>query len=397
MEPAAMIRGRSVVLLFLLVGAFWQCSTFASSKGQTIPVKAANPKSRAAEWAQALRMADFILSLQNSAGAISDRQGATTVNEDSNMEYALIGLGAAYEASGNERYLRGLEQGICWLAAREEMSDPKWKGSWRFAYSAKPPYSPIPTSPGDGLIDARGVDATSTLFVYLLYLDRRLTHSDQLARTYAANAQAALNFVIEHNLDRDGFSRSSWQQTASGHEWRMYSFKYSADQGDVYLGMEAGARLYRSEQYRKVAEFLKSSTPKLLFSTALGHYGLGLNEKNAFDPSEYVFAQGYLAWMWGDTPQDRAALEWLRSRVQSDGTIREPDAKQNFSLSVAMLGMADTALGQPEPTKSFQWLVSAPYDRSSGGVHEISVANSPEFSNVTGFCIISLLGFLPFE
>src|SRR6267143_3965109 len=64
---------------------------------------------RAAEWPQALRMAEFILSLQNAAGAIPDRPGATTVNEDSNMEYAPSALGAAYAATKDSRYKDGLE------------------------------------------------------------------------------------------------------------------------------------------------------------------------------------------------------------------------------------------------------------------------------------------------
>jgi len=63
------------------------------------------------QWPQALRMADFILSLQNASGAIPDERGAITVNEDSNMEYALIGLGAAYGASKDVKYLNGLEKG----------------------------------------------------------------------------------------------------------------------------------------------------------------------------------------------------------------------------------------------------------------------------------------------
>ena len=97
------------------------------------------------EWPQALRMADFILSLQNASGAIVDERGVLTVNEDSNMEYALIGLGAAYASTKDVKYLHGLEKGIEWLADREEMSDPKWKGSWYYVYSANAPYGHIPT------------------------------------------------------------------------------------------------------------------------------------------------------------------------------------------------------------------------------------------------------------
>ncbi|HUD14728.1 MAG TPA: hypothetical protein VMQ56_13840, partial [Terracidiphilus sp.] len=69
-------------------------------------------------------MADFILSLQTPNGAIVDEPGGTKVNEDSNMEYALIGVGAAYASSKQDKYLEGLERGIKWLADREEMSDP---------------------------------------------------------------------------------------------------------------------------------------------------------------------------------------------------------------------------------------------------------------------------------
>jgi len=350
---------------------------------------------RAAEWPQALRMADFILSLQNAAGAIPDRPGATTVNEDSNMEYALIALGAAYAATKDSRYKDCLERGIRWLAEREEMTDPLWKGSWRYVYSATPPYAPIPTSPGAGITDVRGVDATSTLFVYLLYLDQKITGSHTLVRTYAANAQAALDFVIKHNLDKDGFSWSSWQQHASDGQWHLYAFKYSADQGDVYLGMQAGSLLYHSSEYQRVARFLKENTPLRFFSKTTGRYGLGLNQKGVLDPTPYVFAQGYLPWMWGNTLQNRQALAWLRSRVRSDGSPIEPDGKPAFSLSAAVLGMAAAALKQPEPLKSFQWLRAKPYDPASGGVHETADPKSGEYDNVAGFCAIGLLGFMP--
>jgi len=37
----------------------------------------------------------------------------------------------------------------------------------------------------------------------------------------------------------------------------------------------------------------------------------------------YVFAQGYLPWMWGDTPQN-PAKHWRgwRSKVRNDGSFR---------------------------------------------------------------------------
>lgn len=59
--------------------------------------------------------------------------------------------------------------------------------------------------------------------------------------------------------------------------------------------------------------------------------------------------------------------------------------------------MGDTALRQPEPSKSLQWLVTKPYDPVTGGVHETAKAASYEYNNVAGFCVIALLGFLPFD
>ena len=393
-----MVRTRAAAALLLSAAMCpGACSTPSILNAQAVSDSKASVNRRATEWPQALRIADFILSLQNAAGAIPDRSGVNTVNEDSNMEYALIGLGAAYAATKDRRYLDGLERGIRWLAAREEMSDQRWRGSWHYVYSANSPFASIPISPGAGITDVRGVDATSGLFVYLLYLDKELTGSDNLARTYAANAKAALDFVIQHNLDRDGFSRSSWQQHASDGQWHLYAFKYSADQGDVYLGMQAGALLYHVSAYERIARFLMASTPQRLFRKTKGRYGLGLNEKGVLDYAQYAFAQGYLAWMWGDTPENRHALAWLRSKVRSDGALVEANGKPASSLSVALLSMAAAALRQPEPSQSLRWMVTKLYDPATGGVHDSADPDSYEYNNVAGFCLIALLGFLPFD
>jgi Prenyltransferase and squalene oxidase repeat len=354
------------------------------------------------EWPQALRMADFILSLQNASGAIPDERGVNTVNEDSNMEYALIGLGAAYAASRNVKYLNGLEKGIKWLAEREEMKDPKWKGSWYYVYSADPPHGHIPTSPGTGITDVRGVDATSALFVYLVYLDQRLTGNSALARTYAANCRAALDFVLNRSLDSDGFSRSSWQLHGADGQWHFFEEKYSADQGDVYLGMRGGELLYHDARYGRVAETLRKQTPIQAFSAPLQRYALAVPEDGKLDTGDdgnsAAFSQGYLSWMWGDTSSNRAALEWLRSKVQPDGSIVSVPGKPAFSLNVAMLAMASRALAQPAPRKSLQWLIGNTYDGDTGGIrHGVGADRNREYNNETAFCLLGFLGFLPFE
>ena len=356
----------------------------------------------ASVWPQALRMADFILALQNSSGAIPDEAGAVTVNQDSNMEYALIGLGAAYEATKDPKYLQGFEKGIVWLADRQGMNQPQWKGSWYYVYSANPPHEHIPTAAGSGISDARGVDATSALFAYLLYLDKRLSANSKLADQYAGHAHAALDFVISHNLDVDGLSRSSWQLHGDDGQWHFYQEKYSADQGDVYLGMRAGALLFHDAQYRRVAERLKAQTTRQLFSSSLQRYLLGMDENGNLDSSDdgnsADFSQGYLAWIWAATEQNRAALKWLRSKVQSDGSLVSKSGASAFSLNVAMLAMASKALAQPAPTRSLRWFVNHAYDEKTGGIyHEPGAGQKHEYNNDSGFCVIAFLGFQPFD
>jgi virulence-associated protein VapD len=278
------------------------------------------------------------------------------------------------------------------------MSDLVWKGSWRYVYSPLPPYLPVPTSPEDPKItDVRGVDATSTLFVYLVHLHKQLTGHDALARKYAINAQAALDFVINHNLDHDGFSWSSWQLHADDGKWHLYQFKFSADQGDVYLGMKAGAELYQSAKYALVAKFLKGQTPAKFFSTRERRYGMGLRQDGTIDPTPYVFAQGYLPWMWGGTKENLAACDWLRAKVLANGSIIDKPGETPSSLSVAVLGMASAAVQRPAPLKSFHWLISTPIDSKTGGIHENLTPNSHLYNNVAGFCVIALTGFLPFD
>lgn len=350
---------------------------------------AASPRSAA------LRSADFILSVQDSRGAIRDSPRARTVNEDSNMEYALVGLAAAYRASGRKRYLTGLERGIRWLADREEMADPRWRGSWRYAYAAEPPYKAIATSPGAGIVDARGVDATSALFVYLLGLHQRLTGSDRLAAELEPNARAALDFVLADNRISGGFFASSWQLHKDG-TWHLWRFQYAADQGDVRLGMRAGARLYADPDYAEAAAFLTDRIPRSLFSHRHGRYALGLDASGARDMSREgfngIFPQGYLPWMLGPSLESRRSFAWLRSAMRRSGAVVAWRSGPAYTLSAAMLGLAARGADRPWPARSRRWLLRVPFDRRTGGFRDTAAPGSPEYVNVAAFAILALLG-----
>jgi hypothetical protein len=265
--------------------------------------------------ATGLKVAGYLLKQQNADGMIPDEPGSQIVNQDSNMEYALIGLAAAYRQSRDVRYLNGLERGIVWLAEREEMTDPDWCGSWRYTYSTTPPYSPVPVSPGPGIADVRGVDSTSALFVYLLYLDKTLTGADTLSSLYGPNARASLDFILAHNQGADGFFDSSRQKWESDGQWHLWAFRYSADQADDYLGVRAGWILYGDGRYSQSAKLLKFRAPVKFFSTRLHRYALGMDEDGTLDPNldgfDGVFPQGHLPWVFGANIGNSSSYQWL--------------------------------------------------------------------------------------
>jgi len=363
------------------------------------PVSAESPDSRYS--ASALLTADYLLNQQNADGAIPDVANGESVNMDSNMEYALIGIAAAYHYSSDPRYLSALEKGIRWLAAREEMTDPQWRGSWFYAYSSAPPYVPLPISPDDPAItDVRGVDATSALFVYLLYLHSTLSGSNTLAHEYESHARAALDFVLTRNQSADGFFYSSWQKWASDNQWHLWPFRYAADQADVYLGMQAGWLLYNDALFRDVAVHLYRQTPITFFDTSQERYAIGIYEDGSFE-SEFdgfngIFPQGYIPWAFGDNESNRAAFNWLTSCVQTDGSLACYPGDPRFSLSAAIYAMSATALEKPYPTPSLDWLIANTFDEQDGGIRDTLDPDSEKFPNVAGFSVMAFLEFPAF-
>lgn len=345
----------------------------------------------------ALKIADYLLGQQNIDGAIPDAPGWDTVNEDSNMEYALIGFAAAYEYSQDGKYLTAMERGINWLAEREEMTDENWRGSWYYAFSATPPYNPVQVSVGPGISNVRGVDATSALFVYLLYLHSKLSGSRSLADKYELNAKAALDFLLSHNISKDGYFYSSWHKWKSDDRWHLWRFCYTADQADVYLGLQAGWLLYGDQVYETPAAKLKEKVCSQFFSVSDGRFALGLEEDGSlcldFEGFNGTFPQGYLPWVFQQNSENEAAFAWLSLCVQTDGSLICYEGDPGYSLNVALYALAASSLNYPQPDKSLTWILDTTLDPTDGGVRDSSAPNSEKFSNVAGFTIMAMLQF----
>ena len=334
----------------------------------------------------AVRMADFLLSLQLENGAIPDAADADTVNEDSNMEYALIALAAAYQNTGAQKYLDGLQRGIAWLAAAQEMADNAWRGSWRYSYRRDGSAAKVGA---DDAAEIRGVDATSALFVFLLYLCRECSGSSAAIDPYRENARAALDFLLNKSRTASGFFASAFLQNEAG-AWERADICYCADQGDVWLGLRAGALLYADDACARAADFLEAQTPAAFFSADRGRYCTGI-ENGRQDWSAAGFAplqcQGFLPWLWGDTLPNRAAVTWLQGQL--DG-----DLSQAYFLGGAFLLLGECGIGAPRSDRIAAWLVRDGIDRRG------AVSDSPQDEtktvNVAAFCALSLFAWRPF-
>lgn len=345
-----------------------------------------------------LAAADFILSLQNEDGRILDCPESDIVNEDSNMEYACIGLAAAYKYSGKNEYLEGLEKAIAWLAAREEMTDPAWKGSWYYAYESESPYDPVAVSPGDGIDDVRGVDATSALFVYLLYLHKTLSGDSSISDLYADNARAALDFLLAGNYDSGKYFYSSWQKSSG--VWNLWEYRYAADQGDVYLGLRSGFLLYADTDYGDAADIIDGNISSDFFNTAGGNFATGMEDDGSLDTGfeefNSIFPQGYLGWIFGSSSETISAYEWLEQHISDDGGIYCYAGDPGYSLTSAVFILAAGSLGFDVEPDVLDWIACETFDPDDGGICDTKNSGKEKYSNVAGFTAAALLGFDPF-
>jgi hypothetical protein len=345
-----------------------------------------------------LAAADFILSLQNADGRILDCPDSDIVNEDSNMEYACIGLAAAYKRSGDSKYLDGLAKAIDWLAAREEMLDADWRGSWYYAYGVNAPYDPFPVSPGDGISDARAVDATSALFVYILYLHKTLSGDASLANLYQDNACAALDFLLAKNYDGAKYFYSSWQKSSG--TWSLWDYRYAADQADVYLGLRAGFELFGTAAYGDAADVIAANVAADFFHAADHRFATGMendgNRDTGFEEFNTIFPQGYIPWVFGTSTQADEAFVWLESKRGADGGLKCFTDDPGYSLSAAIFVMAARSLGKAVPESSLDWIALKTCDADDGGIRDTKNHDSEKFSNVAGFTAAAMLGFDPF-
>ncbi len=314
-------------------------------------------------WAIRIRgVADFLLGQQTPQGCVPDVPGGNRANQDSGMERSLLALAHAYRTTGQERYRRGLREGIEWLGAEMEKKDRAWAGSWFYAYSAKPPHVPLPTPLAGPIEDARGLTSTSALFVYLVALYTAETQDAAVARAHHQHVRVALDFLMERNRGPNHLFYYGSEREKGASDWGLCRMQYAADQADAYLGLRAGYWLLGRSEHLRAAEQLAEHVPRLLFDRKHRAFGFALSQEGKLVPPvegpDGYLAQGYVAWAFGPTDEARDAIRWLKERQAPDNSIRlkASDPASTLAAAAFCLGAGRLGLYGSDRDQTMRWL-----------------------------------------
>jgi len=305
-------------------------------------------------WTPRVRaVEDFLTAQQSKEGCIPDAPGDLRCNVDGGTAKALIGLAYAYRSSHSRSTRRVLYTGIEWLATCMERTSGPWLGSWRAAYSTKPPHVALPTPPYSGAEDARGGTPAGALFVYAVAVTVDFADDEAFARKLLPYVRVAADFLLEKNLGKNGLFHRGWVRQKGATKWTLDPMQYSTDQATAYLGLRAAAWLTKSTRYSNAADRLARIAPRLLYDRSRRVFGMGLDPRGQlmplYDNREGYVVQGYVSWVFGPSDEAKAAMRWLRSRAAPDGTVRTKrsetpyvDAILAFCLGSGRVGLNDS-------------------------------------------------------
>ncbi|MFP4058405.1 MAG: hypothetical protein ACLF0G_16175 [Candidatus Brocadiia bacterium] len=350
-------------------------------------------------WEPRVRaMCDFLLRQQDAHGCLPSTPDSIRVDGD--VTHVLFALAQGYRETGSDRFRRGLRDGLLWLASRMDTSRGRWRGSWRYAYSAKPPYVALATSPCRGVEDGRGYTATSAFFVYLVALYTHSTGDAALARSLRPHARCALDFLLERNLAPNHLFYRGWHLKAGQREWTVDKMQFATDQAAAYLGLRAGGFLLGHARYDRAADRLAREVPRLLFDERREAFAPALDPRGKQMPLDEgwtgYFAQGLLAWAFGSRDETREAVQWLRQRHAPDHSVRARKADPPYILSAAALciGCAGTHLYPTHRRQAARWLRDYALT-PEGGVRHVLAPKSPIRNDHAAWVIAAWLGTEP--
>ncbi|NQT87801.1 hypothetical protein HQ560_13615 [bacterium] len=352
-------------------------------------------------WTPRVRaVTDFLMAQQTKQGCIPDVPNGLRANVDGATANVLIGLAYSYRSTHSRTTRRALHTGIEWLASRMERSSGPWLGSWRAAYSTKPPHVALPTQPHPDAEDGRGSTATAALFVYAVAVTVDYTEDETLARKMRPYVRAAADFLLEKNLGDNGLFHAGWVREKGSAKWTLDPMQYATDQATAYLGLRAATWLLKSSRCQTAADRLARTAPKLLFDRTRGGFGLGLDPRGKrmplHDNRDGYVTQGYLSWVFGPTDETRAAMKWLRARLGPDSTVRakRTDTAHTDSVLAFCLGSARLRIYDAQRKQVLRLLRDAAVTQK-GGIRAVLAPNAAIQNDLAAWLLPTWFGARP--
>ncbi len=340
------------------------------------------------------RAAAFILAQQDENGAMNE---SGLINTDSNMLYAMMGLLAAYDLTGQREYLRAVERGCRWL-----MQVQNKEGDWYLAYRRQGSgYVPALPDSYSNFAAIRGVDTTSALFVHVACELQKRTDDPGLRRQLREAARRAYRFLITRNRDPvDGLYWNSFQlekgrQGDPGQltAYRRFSVKYASDNAETYLGLVAAARLFGDQSAKRHAERLKQSFVRF-FDPNEGVYAVMLDAKGnrAMHPS-YArhFATGWSVYLFADPAMGEQALAKMAQKIKADGSFADEGGPYALSTLAFLLGECRSRTPSVKTIPAQQFLFRL--QQANGGIAD-DVKSGNTYVNIAGIFLIYLCEIL---
>jgi len=349
---------------------------------------------------QIIKAADYIVSIQNSDGAIPDAHDSGWFNNDNTMGYTITSLYFAYLESKDNRYRDAMKKALAWQASVQDSS-----GLWHIAYKKNSRGTYVPSTPPeytrDSIDDIKSIDAIQSFFVYNLWLYSQIARDDDFARIKSESARMAIDALILNNRDENGrFFYSSWQLKRGN--WRRLNYKYAMGQGDVFVGLIGAWHLLGDRKYFDYANTIRNSFDSAFWDPAHGRYANAIDENDAQDDEEYILAQAIPTFFFGKPLMHSSnALKYLISHKTASGYIDPENSDSSYTLNIAALALAANQLENAEEAASDKSYLASMQVNSTGRADgafkdDASSANDDGTSNLyidnTAFCIMALSG-----
>ena len=99
-------------------------------------------------------------------------------------------------------------------------------------------------------------------------------------------------------------------------------------------------------------------------------------------------SQGFLPWVLGNNKQNQQSLRWLKNRLNAN-------YKHEFILSAALYSLGSASIYHHLDKQANDWIITKGYNKHTHQAYD-SLTNKYSSVNVNAFCVMALLGFIPF-